>query len=115
MGKQSGHGGEIYCNRGSGRLGEDHPGPAAGGGAAGHGPAVAETAEPTSSTTGGLIRDALCGFTPRTGAEIAALFMADRVAHNVNPVWGIGRMLLEGKDVVCDRYYHIPPWPTRDR
>lgn len=32
--------------------------------------------------------------------------MADRVAHNVNPVWGIGRMLLEGKDVVCDRYYY---------
>lgn len=67
---------------------------------------VAETAEPTSSTTGGLIRDALCGFTPRTGAEIAALFMADRVAHNVNPVWGIGRMLAQGKDVVCDRYYY---------
>ena len=38
--------------------------------------AVAETAEPTASTTGGLARDALSGFTPRTGAEIAALFMA---------------------------------------
>ena len=51
--------------------------------------AVAETAEPTASTTGGLARDALSGFTPRTGAEIAALFMADRVAHNVNPINGI--------------------------
>ena len=67
---------------------------------------VAETAEPTASATGGLIRDALSGFTPRTGTEIAALFMADRVAHNVNPVNGIGKMLSEGKDVICDRYYY---------
>ena len=67
---------------------------------------VAETAEPTAAATGGLIRDALSGFTPRTGAEIAALFMADRVAHNVNPVNGIGKMLSEGKDVICDRYYY---------
>ena len=70
------------------------------------GRAVAETAEPTASATGGLIRDALSGFTPRTGTEIAALFMADRVAHNVNPVNGIGKMLSEGKDVICDRYYY---------
>ena len=35
---------------------------------------VAVTAEPTASATGGLVRDALCAFTPRTGAEIAALF-----------------------------------------
>ena len=67
---------------------------------------VAETAEPTASATGGLIRDALSGFTPRTGTENAALFMADRVAHNVNPVNGIGKMLSEGKDVICDRYYY---------
>ncbi len=67
---------------------------------------VAETAEPTASATGGLIRDALSGFTPRTGTEIAALFMADRVAHNVNPVNGIGKLLAEGKDVICDRYYY---------
>ena len=67
---------------------------------------VAETAEPTASATGGLIRDALSGFTPRTGTEIAALFMADRVAHNVNPVNGIEKLLAEGKDVICDRYYY---------
>ena len=64
--------------------------------------AVAETAEPTASTTGGLARDALSGFTPRTGAEIAALFMADRVAHNVNPINGIGKLLSEGRVVLCD-------------
>ena len=68
--------------------------------------AVAETAEPTASTTGGLARDALSGFTPRTGAEIAALFMADRVAHNVNPINGIGKLLSEGRVVLCDRYYY---------
>lgn len=67
---------------------------------------VYETAEPTQSTTGGLVRDALSGFTPRTGAEIAALFMTDRVAHNVNPVNGIGVMLERGFDVICDRYYY---------
>ncbi len=45
----------------------------------------------------GSARDALSGFTPRTGAEIAALFMADRVAHNVNPINGIGKLLSEGR------------------
>ena len=44
--------------------------------------------------------------TPRTGTEIAALFMADRVAHNVNPVNGISAMLAQGRDVICDRYYY---------
>ena len=67
---------------------------------------VAETAEPTASSTGGLVRAALSGFTSRTGTEIAALFMADRVAHNVNPVNGIEKMLADGRDVICDRYYY---------
>ena len=67
---------------------------------------VFETAEPTASATGGLIRDALSGFTSRTGAEIAALFMTDRVAHNVNPINGINVMLSRGRDVICDRYYY---------
>ena len=67
---------------------------------------VTETAEPTQSATGGLIRDALSGLTPRTGTEIAALFMADRVAHNVHPVSGINALLERGIDVICDRYYY---------
>ena len=70
------------------------------------GRAVDVTAEPTVSALGGLVRDALCGYTPRTGAEIAALFMADRVQHNMNPVWGIQKMLRDGRDVICDRYYY---------
>ena len=67
---------------------------------------IAVTAEPTASATGGLVRDALCAFTPRTAAELAVLFAADRVAHNVNPVWGIEKMLKDGRSVICDRYYY---------
>ena len=36
----------------------------------------------------------------------AALFLADRVAHNMNPVNGIEKTLEAGIDVVCDRYYY---------
>ena len=67
---------------------------------------VAETAEPTPTAIGGLVRDALAGYPVRTPEEIAALFMADRVAHNTDPVRGIGKMLADGKDVICDRYYY---------
>lgn len=64
------------------------------------------TAEPTSSALGGLIRDSLAGAYPRSVEEIAALFLADRIAHNVDPSRGFGRWLDAGEDVVCDRYYH---------
>ena len=67
---------------------------------------VFETAEPTASATGGLIRDALSGLTPRTGDELAALFLADRISHNVHPVNGIETMLKAGRDVISDRYYY---------
>lgn len=67
---------------------------------------VYATAEPTESVTGGLIRDVLSGARQRTSAELAALFMADRVNHNVNPVNGIEKTLNMGVDVVCDRYYY---------
>ena len=70
------------------------------------GRAVAETAEPTPTAIGGLVRDALAGYPSRTPEEIAALFMADRVAHNTDPVRGINKMLSDGKDVICDRYYY---------
>lgn len=70
------------------------------------GRSVAETAEPTPTAIGGLVRDALAGYPTRTPEEIAALFMADRVAHNTDPVRGINKMLADGKDVICDRYYY---------
>lgn len=64
------------------------------------------TAEPTTSVTGGLIRDALTGNFQRDACELTGLFLADRIAHNVNPVWGIRKFLDEGMDIICDRYYY---------
>ena len=64
------------------------------------------TAEPTESVSGGLLRDALSGFSRRTICEMAAMFVFDRINHNVNPVNGIQKMLADGFDVICDRYYY---------
>lgn len=67
---------------------------------------VVRTAEPTDLTTGGMIRDALAGNYLRTPEELSAMFLADRIAHNVNPGNGIIKLLSDGVDVVCDRYYY---------
>ena len=67
---------------------------------------VYRTAEPTESVTGGLLRDALGGVSQRSACEMAALFVLDRIFHNVNPVNGIEKMLADGVDVICDRYYY---------
>ena len=67
---------------------------------------VYTTAEPTVSLTGGMLRDALRGVTQHTTSEIAAMFLLDRIAHNVNPVNGIEKFLASGVDVICDRYYY---------
>lgn len=63
------------------------------------------TAEPTSMPTGRLLREALAGQVGRTPAEMAALFVTDRICHNVAPD-GIRAKLEEGFDVICDRYYY---------
>lgn len=34
------------------------------------------------------------------------MFVLDRIFHNVNPVTGIEKMLADGVDVICDRYYY---------
>ncbi|MBO5295949.1 MAG: dTMP kinase [Clostridia bacterium] len=67
---------------------------------------VYRTAEPTESVSGGLLRDALSGVSKRTPCEMAALFVLDRIFHNTNPVNGIEKMLSDGVDVICDRYYY---------
>lgn len=67
---------------------------------------VYQTAEPTSSSTGGMIRDALGGFVSRDAYELSALFLTDRIFHNVNLKNGIAQFLEKGIDVVCDRYYY---------
>lgn len=66
---------------------------------------VAITAEPTGSVTGKMLRAALSGKECRTAAEMAALFVLDRINHNVSE-GGIERLLAEGVDVICDRYYY---------
>lgn len=70
------------------------------------GRSVMVTAEPTVSVTGGLLRDALGGISKRSACEMAAMFVLDRIFHNVNPVSGIEKMLADGVDVICDRYYY---------
>ncbi|MBR3893652.1 MAG: dTMP kinase [Clostridia bacterium] len=67
---------------------------------------VHRTAEPTESVSGGLLRDALSGVSRRSPCEMAALFVLDRIFHNTNPVNGIEKMLADGIDVICDRYYY---------
>lgn len=67
---------------------------------------VHTTAEPTNSAIGGLIRDSLEGHYKRTLTELAALFMTDRIAHNINPVSGFRKFLNDGMIVLCDRYYY---------
>lgn len=64
------------------------------------------TAEPTDSSTGKIIREALSGTVKRSPAEMAALFVLDRIGHNIDPVSGINKMLEDGYDVICDRYYY---------
>lgn len=64
------------------------------------------TAEPTESVTGGILRDALSGNYARTASELAAMFLSDRVFHNVNPNTGIKQALDKGFDVISDRYYY---------
>ena len=64
------------------------------------------TAEPTASVSGGMLRDALSGVRHRSSCELAALFLLDRINHNVNPANGIEKMIGEGFDVISDRYYY---------
>lgn len=71
----------------------------------GEGRKVTVTAEPTVSVSGGLLRDALGGLQKRTACEMAAMFVLDRVFHNVSPD-GICAMIDAGYDVICDRYYY---------
>lgn len=64
------------------------------------------TAEPTGMATGREIRRVLSGALPKTPAQVAAMFVQDRIDHNVDPEQGIERMLADGRAVICDRYYY---------
>ena len=60
------------------------------------------TAEPTDGVTGKMLRAALGGRDDRSPAEMAALFVLDRIYHNKE----IEAALAGGRDVICDRYYY---------
>lgn len=66
------------------------------------GRSVVTTAEPTDNDTGRMLRAALSGNPPRTGAQMAALFVLDRIGHSKE----ISELLANGTDVICDRYYY---------
>ena len=72
----------------------------------GEGRKVFITAEPTASVTGGILRDALSGNYKRSPSELAAMFLSDRIFHNVNESVGINQALERGFDVISDRYYY---------
>ncbi len=67
---------------------------------------VKRTAEPTSLATGVALRHALGGVTPKSETEMAAMFVLDRIAHNLHPEEGLEVLLSQGIDVICDRYYY---------
>ena len=64
------------------------------------------TAEPTGMQTGKEIRRVLSGAVSKTPTQVAAMFVQDRIDHNVDPEQGIEAMLAQGKAVICDRYYY---------
>lgn len=63
------------------------------------------TAEPTDFPSGKLLRSALRGDFPSTPAQLAALFLNDRIVHNTDAE-GIEKYLADGYTVLCDRYYY---------
>ena len=64
------------------------------------------TAEPTGMPTGKEIRRVLSGELKKTPTQVAAMFVQDRIDHNVDPEHGIEGKLSAGKAVICDRYYY---------
>ena len=64
------------------------------------------TAEPTPFPSGVELRAALGGKIKKTECQMATLFTLDRIEHNTHPTEGIGALLSEGYDVICDRYYY---------
>lgn len=67
---------------------------------------VFRTAEPTDAPSGKALREALSGAVKRTPTELAALFLLDRINHNVDKEKGIKKLLDEGYFIICDRYYY---------
>ena len=67
---------------------------------------VSLSAEPTTLATGKAIRRALSGEEKKSECEMAAMFVLDRIAHNINSEMGIRALTERGTDVISDRYYY---------
>ena len=67
---------------------------------------VSLSAEPTTLPTGKAIRRALSGEEKKSECEMAAMFVLDRIAHNINSETGIRALTERGIDVISDRYYY---------
>ena len=67
---------------------------------------VSLSAEPTTLATGKAIRRALSGEEKKSECEMAAMFVLDRIAHNINTETGIRALTERGIDVISDRYYY---------
>ncbi len=67
---------------------------------------VINHAEPTESEFGKMCREVLSGRKKITKSQLALLFTADRIEHNVSATDGINMHLQSGDTVICDRYYY---------
>lgn len=67
---------------------------------------VFRTAEPTGFPSGVALRRALGGTDKKSECEMAAMFVLDRIAHNIHPTEGLIARLERGEDIICDRYYY---------
>ena len=62
--------------------------------------------EPTPHKFGKMCREILSGEVPMSKSQLALLFVADRIEHNINADDGIEKLLNEGYNIICDRYYY---------
>lgn len=63
------------------------------------------TCEPTDSPIGSLIHQIMTGRILSDNKVVAALFVADRLDHLLNPTNGIYAKIMDGISVISDRYY----------
>ncbi len=67
---------------------------------------VSLSAEPTALESGKAIRRALSGAEKKSECQMAAMFVLDRIAHNIDEEIGIEALTAKGIDVISDRYYY---------
>ena len=72
---------------------------------AGEGIVCYDTHEPTDGPIGSLIHQMMTGRIVSDSRAMAALFVADRLDHLMNPVDGICAKIESGVSVLSDRYY----------